>query len=254
MALVCPACGTENRAVAKFCIECIGALQPDFEATQVVSRRASSDSTTLMGMPTALAEFGSATPPSAPSPAPAATGPRRKGAAEPRKGLWLSVAAFAIVLMVGAGGWLIAGAGGWYLYTASTSAIPAAVNTPAVVEAALVALPPSAPPAAAQAAVVAPVGAAPLVAAPAAAPAAVAAAAARPTPLAKVRPAARDTVPRAAVVTDPAAACAALGFLAKARCMAAQCAKFEHRGHSACQSVLAQQRLMEEKRNPLLAN
>ena len=32
MALVCPSCGTENRSVAKFCIECIGALPVGFAA------------------------------------------------------------------------------------------------------------------------------------------------------------------------------------------------------------------------------
>ncbi len=250
MALVCPACGTENRAVAKFCIECIGALQPDFEPTQVVSRRASSESTTLRGMPTALAEFGSAAPPSAPSPAPSM--PRRTGAAEPRKGLWLSVAAFAITLVVGAGGWLIAGAGGWYIYSASTSAGPAAEDAPAMANAALVAPPPLAPPVASEPAAIATVAAVPQVAAPAVAPSA--APAARPPSLAKVRPVAREPVPRAGVVGDPATACADLGFLGKARCMAAQCARFEYRGHSACQAVLAQQRLMEEKRNPTLAN
>ncbi|RZI72601.1 MAG: zinc ribbon domain-containing protein [Variovorax sp.] len=257
MALVCPACGTENRAVAKFCIECIGPLQPDFEPTQVLSRRAASESTTLRGMPTALAEFGSAAPASAPAPAPA-TAPRRTGAAEPRKGLWLSVAAFAITLLVGAGGWMIAGAGGWYIYTASASpnATPAAEDALAAPKVAVVAPAPPAPPVTAEPAVLAPVAVAPLLAAPAVAPSAspAPAPAARPTTVAKVRPATREAPPRTAVVGDPGTACADLGFLGKARCMAAQCAKSEFRGHSACQAVLAHQRLMEEKRNPTLAN
>jgi len=239
MALVCPACGTENRAVARFCIECIGALQPDFEPTQVVSRRASSESTTLLGMPTALVEFGSAVPHSSPASAPMTTptAPRRTGATEPRKGLWLSVAAFAITLAVGAGGWMIAGAGGWYIYSASASAStgPAIPEASVLPEVAPVIAPGPVPPAAAI-------------------PAARATPTARATPVAKARPVAPVAAPRAVAASDPGAACADLGFLARSRCMATQCAKSEARGHPACQAVVAQQRLMEEKRNPTLAN
>lgn len=246
MALVCPACGTENRAVAKFCIECIGALQPDFEPTQVVSRRASSESTTLLGMPTALVEFGSATPQSSPAPAlatnPAA--PRRTGAAEPRKGLWLSVAAFAITLAVGAGGWMIAGAGGWYIYSATANANastgPAIPDAPVLPEAAPVVAPQPLPPAVVTVAV--------------ATPTARATSTAPATPVAKARPVAPVAAPRAIAASDPGAACADLGFLARPRCLATQCAKSETRGHPVCQAVVAQQRLMEEKRNPTLAN
>lgn len=249
MALVCPACGTENRAVARFCIECIGVLQPDFEPTQVASRRTTSECTTLMGMPTALAEFGSAAPPASPLPAPPPGGPRRTGSAEPRKGLWLSVAAFAITLIVGAGGWMIAGAGGWYIYSAGAAAeVPPAVPTLPPLPA--VALAPPLP-AVSLVTMVAP-PAVPEAATPVATP--TPPPAARAVPLAKARPATPVSAPRPLAGSDPEAACADRGFLARSRCMAAQCAKSENRGQSACQAVVAQQRLMEEKRNPTLAN
>ena len=254
MALICASCGTENRAVARFCIECIGALQPDFEPTQVLSRRAPPQGTTLMGMPTALAEFAAAPAPVPPAPT---APPRKASSAEPRKGLWLSVAAFAITLVVGAGGWMIAGAGGWYIYSATTTTVPDAA-APALVSSALpqaqaaVPLIPVADPA--------PPAPLPIAAAPSAVQPAVvpgpAPAAPPPTRapvIAKARlaaPATRSAVGKG----DPLAPCAELGFLARSRCVAAQCARTEFRGAPACQSVLAQQRLMEEKRNPLLAN
>lgn len=247
MALLCPACGTENRAVAKFCIECIGPLDAEFEPTQLVARRDSSSCTTLMGMPTALAEFAASSPSSAPAP----TRSGKARAAEPRKGLWLSVAAFAIVLAIGAGGWMIAGAGGLYLYSASAvEAAPPAPPALAPMAAATVAPVPLSAPALAPLPVVsfvAPVEAP----APAVAPAAIPAA---PRVVVAARSVAPPAAPRVIVPTDPGAACADLGFIARTRCVATQCSKTEYRGHSSCQAVFAQQRLMEEKRNPTLAN
>ncbi|MES1266022.1 MAG: zinc ribbon domain-containing protein, partial [Variovorax sp.] len=125
MALVCPSCGTENRSVAKFCIECIAALPVGFEATQLAPRPAPRESPASEGMPTALAAFAAA-PPSQPqawvrSPAPpippAPPAPEAKG----RTGLWVSVGALAIALVVGAAGWAAAGAGGWYIYKEKVS-------------------------------------------------------------------------------------------------------------------------------------
>jgi len=268
MALICPACGTENRAVAKFCIECIGVLQPDFEPTKVVPLRPSGERTTLLGMPSALAAFAASapTPAPAPAPAPVPAAVKSPGVSEPRKGLWLSLAAFALTLVIGAGGWVVAGAGGWYIYSSSSTAEDAAAPvSPAA----------SAPAASAASASVGPaISIAPVVVAPVApviavAPAAIAPSAIAPTAIAPsarpapaqaaavsaaTRPAAPPTRPRAVATADPGTSCAGLGFIARSQCMAAQCAKGEHRAQPACQAVVAQQRLMEEKRNPTLAN
>ncbi|MGJ7494204.1 hypothetical protein ACSFA8_03935 [Variovorax sp. RT4R15] len=253
MALICSACGTENRAVAKFCIECIGVLQPDFEPTKVVPLRPSGErSTTLLGMPSALAAFASSAPASAPAsamaPRPVPAAGKSRDSAEPRKGLWLSLAAFALTLVIGAAGWVVAGAGGWYIYSSSSTAEDAAP-----------------PVAAAPAAAVAPVAIAPAAVAPAAvAPAAVAPAAVAPAArvasaedaavATTTRPAAPPSKPRVVATGDPGTSCASLGFIARSQCMAARCAKGEYRAQPACRAVVAQQRLMEEKRNPTLAN
>jgi hypothetical protein len=57
-----------------------------------------------------------------------------------------------------------------------------------------------------------------------------------------------------ALAGDPEKQCAGLGFFAAARCMAAQCATPAHASHPKCEAVRRQQRLMEDKRNPTLAN
>ena len=288
MALICSACGTENRAVAKFCIECIGVLQPDFEPTKVVPLRPSGErSTTLLGMPSALAAFASSAPASAPAfvsasasaPTPVAAAVKSPDRPEPRKGLWLSLAAFALTLVIGAGGWVVAGAGGWYIYSSSSPAegaalpvAPAAAAAPvaaAPVATALVAAAPVTPVAMAPAAIApaatapitmaAPAVAAPAVAAPAVGPVARMAPHARAAPAQEVAAAAPGLAaprskPRVAASGDPGTLCASLGFIARSQCMAAQCAKSAYRAQPACRAVIAQQQLMEEKRNPTLAN
>ncbi|RZL64662.1 MAG: hypothetical protein EOP81_07635 [Variovorax sp.] len=302
MAVICSFCGTENRAVARFCIECIGPLSPDFEPTQVLSRSGSADGNASTGLPTAFADFAAASGPTEPL-APAIA--RRATNAEPRKGLWLSVAAFAITLAIAAGGWMIAGAGGWYIYSAGkvlpetepkplvVAALPAAepaaqlipvenaaapasqqvdveprtvgaLESPAAsssvpLAASLVPVPPPAstptpsprPATPATSALPVPPAAQLLAQAPATAPPASPPTRAVPPP--RPRPAAaapRDTVRPG----NPLAQCAELGFLARSRCMVAQCARAEHRATPACEPVWAQQRLMEEKRNPIMAN
>jgi hypothetical protein len=85
--VVCPYCNTENRAVAKFCIECIHTLpEPGAERTFVPTARA------------ALMAIGRA------------TGRRRsRVAALPctSKGLWVAVLALGFVLGFGATGWYV---------------------------------------------------------------------------------------------------------------------------------------------------
>ena len=291
MAVICSFCGTENRAVAKFCIECIGPLTPDFEPTQVLSRDALAAGTAPGSTQKAFADFAAAPPPAAPLPPAIA---RRAVGTEPRKGLWLSVAAFAITLAIAAGGWMIAGAGGWYIYSAAkvlpdpapeglvTSARPDAGPAAPLVPVADAAVPgseeiiessrPSEPsalssPSPSTASSRLPGAAAPQSPSPLQTPATQAMPAApvaqslapSPPPPARTAPSARPR-PAAPVPRDgggtanPLAQCAELGFLARSRCMVAQCAKAEHRAKAVCEPVLAQQRLMEEKRNPSMAN
>jgi hypothetical protein len=49
----------------------------------------------------------------------------------------------------------------------------------------------------------------------------------------------------------PQAACAGLGFIAEARCMAAQCLKPQFGPHPQCEEVRRRQQLEEAKRNPI---
>ncbi|MEJ8845324.1 hypothetical protein [Variovorax rhizosphaerae] len=53
---------------------------------------------------------------------------------------------------------------------------------------------------------------------------------------------------------DPESVCGRLNFIAKALCMADQCAKAEFKATAQCEAVRAQQRIEEEKRNPTLAH
>lgn len=100
--VVCPYCNTENRAVAKFCIECIHMLpEPGAERTFVPTARA------------ALMAIGRAT---------GTRGTRRtrgtRVAALPctSKGLWVAVLALGFVLGFGATG--------WYVHSAKAKAAP----------------------------------------------------------------------------------------------------------------------------------
>jgi len=276
MALICPACGTENRSVAKFCIECIGALPMDFAPTQLAPRPASGDRVASEGMPSALAAFASSPPPlpKVKIRAGAPPQPESKG----RKGLWVSVGALAIALIVGAAGWAAAGAGGWYIYKAKTvldEREPAVMPPPVSV----------AEPVRESAAAPGPAPASPSASAPASA------SASAPTVASTLAPgetlvtaAATDRGQKAALKTEeradrpvvataaravekPRAAaarvhaastlesvCGGMNFIAASRCKVAECEKPEWRQATECRAVQAQQRLMEEKRNPTLIN
>ncbi|MDM0014222.1 zinc ribbon domain-containing protein [Variovorax sp. J22P168] len=52
----------------------------------------------------------------------------------------------------------------------------------------------------------------------------------------------------------PQAQCAGMNFIARAQCMATQCARPEMRAHAQCEAVRRQQQIEEEKRNPTLLN
>ncbi|MDM0011529.1 hypothetical protein QTH87_03660 [Variovorax sp. J22P168] len=233
MSIVCPQCNTENRSIAKFCIECIGTLPPPR--------------------------------PRAPIAMPWQRGDGEAGAAVPfSKGLWVSVAALTVALVVGAAGWLVAGAGGWYLYSAGKAQVhPLPEPTPAaqVAPHSIAAMPaptptltptvespvtPAAPLAPVERAVVAPTT---VVEKPSQAPAAAAAQAPHPVPTPIRREAPPTTRPQAAS-SAPSSACTDKGFFAESRCMAQQCEKPQFKAHAQCEEVRRRQRLEEEKRNP----
>ena len=314
MGVTCPACGTENRSVAKFCIECIESLPTIFAATELLPNlpqlSQAPHRTALFGEPDVRDDAALPRPsgfiaaPSAASAAPAASataisletlpissGPRRT--VEGRKGLWVSVAAFAIALVIGAAGWLVAGAGGLYIYAFGHSSAGAEPEVAMVTS-------PLAPPAPLASAPVAPVvpvvplsplsplspsyplaqqepsSASPLPQLSPPASAVVTASVNRAAPKSTVTstPSATVAAPAAVrtakpsvssptlvsreaattTVADPNAQCIGLGFFAVSRCMAVQCAKAEYSAHASCAGVRQQQRLMEEKRNPTMAN
>lgn len=317
MGVTCPACGTENRSVAKFCIECIESLPTVFAPTEILPHmphaahratflrepdiRADAALPRASGFVAATGATSAAPATSANGPAsqtpPLSSGPRRT--VEGRKGLWVSVAAFAIALVIGAAGWLVAGAGGLYIYAFGHSGVggePEVAVVTAPVERSATVMPTIAP-----AASIAPLASStplnplaplppfnpltqtePSIATPSAqvvppTSAVGAASVNRATsrsavtttpPAIAVAPAATRTPAKASVsltapgsrastatvATDPKAQCTGLGFFAASRCMAAQCAKAEHSAHPSCVAVLQQQRLMEEKRNPTMAN
>lgn len=67
-------------------------------------------------------------------------------------------------------------------------------------------------------------------------------------------PAASAPAPAPARSPSPQESCGSLNFIARAQCMAAQCARPELAVHAQCEAVRRQQRLEEEKRNPTMAN
>ena len=359
MGVTCPVCGTENRSVAKFCIECIGSLPTVFAATEIlphlpsiahrsalvgvtgdpgetsalrrsefvtggsaaaVSADSASSATSAISAPIAnparSAAFinASTTPTAQPQQIP--SGPRRH--AEGRKGLWVSVAAFAIALVIGAAGWLVAGAGGLYIYAfghagangapeaavasaapVATAVLPAQERAQGPAQAAAMAVPvvsvalapgASAVPVGSTATTFVsptPIGppssptqlfdaAQPMAknvagprststststspssspAAPSVATRTAAASRSATKPPAEAHVPPRTPAPvRTALANDPNTQCTGLGFFAASRCIASQCAKTDYAAHPACAAVRQQQRLMEEKRNPTMAN
>ncbi|MDM0107017.1 hypothetical protein QTH97_18875 [Variovorax sp. J22R24] len=281
MALICPNCQARNRSVAKFCIECITSLPTGCADTDFAPTMRAPAKTSYAGLASALKGHFSK-----PAGAPAAkAGPAHETAA-PSKGLWISVAGLIAALVVGSAGWMVAGAGGWYLYTAGSAQVdpPPAGSTPKEASRAedvhphAEAAPPVVPkveasdvgaeaaPAIADAA--APPGAGSVAAGPAtvraAAPRARPATSAAPPRVQVHQPGASESVatppdlaeetrpkPKPVAPPEPKAACSAMNFIAAAQCMARQCVKPEFKSHPQCEAVRRQQRLEEEKRNPV---
>jgi hypothetical protein len=60
--------------------------------------------------------------------------------------------------------------------------------------------------------------------------------------------------PEPAAPASPQSLCAGMNFIARAQCLAAQCAKADYKAHAQCEAVRRQQQIEEEKRNPTLVN
>ncbi|HSV61643.1 MAG TPA: zinc ribbon domain-containing protein [Variovorax sp.] len=140
MALVCPACGTENRSVAKFCIECISLLPAEFEPTQLAAPPPEPQE----AMPSALAAFAAAAPSSTPLP-PLWDMPVSAAPPPPRHGIWTGLA-MAGMLLMGAVGWLAAGGTLWPA-DSEVRALPIEATVPAAASAPAQLPPAQAPPA-----------------------------------------------------------------------------------------------------------
>lgn len=231
MALICPQCKTKNRSAAKFCIECICTLPTAFASADALPTSAANS---LFGF-TRRAEQSQR--PAAADAAPAAPEATHTFS----KGMWVSIAALSVALIVGAAGWLVAGAGGWYLYTAGKAQVHPARTDPSVQGETRVASPAAAAEAPAMATET---QAEKAQLAPTQGPDS-ARAASEPAQASSVK------APRSAAGIVPGQACSGMNFVLAARCMAAQCEKAEFRGHAQCSAVRRQQLLEEQKRNPV---
>jgi len=288
MALMCAACGTDNRDAAKFCKGCGGklvALPPRSAKEREAVDEAWGETVQSsleedlraddLDEPTVIVPPGASRPLRLDTAASAlASQPRRIRDTRRHGTVW---ALLGVVL-------LAAAAGGWYAYRARVSKTaaapePMAATAPAVLPVTAAPAPALAPPPTPEAPAVATVP--PSSPSPPSPPAASTVAQSPPlkTPAAPPRP--RKTAPppvpppTAAVVPStpapeppspvvaapplapppaPQSACGGRNFVATAQCMAAQCARAEFAAHAQCEPVRRQQRIDEEKRNPLYAN
>jgi hypothetical protein len=267
MTVLCGACGAENRDAAKFCKGCgrkIAQAWPQPPAAAVGAGEAALLMGAAAAAPTATAA------PAAPAaqarmpswavdelrPAPAPLRPRIGN------GRWIVALGLLVGLLVLTAAW-------WGHRNRSLEiAKPAATQMEPQAAASAPALAPVLPPQTAQPAA----GASPPpviaekveLAAPE--PAAAAAVKPRKAPAKKQPPTPAAPVVEAALPAAPAPApapvrspspqesCGSLNFIAKAQCMATQCARPELAAHAQCEAVRRQQRLEEEKRNPTMAN
>ncbi|WP_038202422.1 DUF7577 domain-containing protein [Xenophilus azovorans] len=276
MPVVCGACGVENRDAAKFCRSCgarlgAGAQPAADEGEWPVTMPADLDEADpdpgerTVILPSPRAGRTPAPPPAAP--APAAVHAPSPPAPPPSRGkapLVAGVLAAAVVLAIGAGVYLMRDRGGpTAVAEAPVPALPAPppVAPPPAPEPPPVAEPPAAPPAppapepAPPVQEAAPPAPAPSPRAAAPRPAAVRKPAPAPVP-APPPPVAEAPAPPAPPPPPPApeAACAGQNFIARARCLVAECAKPAQRAHPQCEAVRRQQQAEEERRNPTYAN
>jgi len=281
MSIICPNCGTKNRSVSKFCIECIKPLPADFAATQVLAPPTSPQQDDEM--PAALVAFASApsvpaafrSVPSAPSgmAVPAA----RRGRLGVGIGVGAGLAIFAL-LLAGTVGWLAAGGQMWHRDpVAATGQAGARVVSGPVAPAGSpadatesAALPEPTPrEALAPGETIVPLDSDKPTQAGASAPSAgdaqspnlpsndAAQGAAAAPSAAEATPAAHAAASKAAAAKSGRslfASCEGLGFISASRCKVDVCKAGANQQRKECGPVLAQQRVMEEKRNPTLVN
>lgn len=268
MAIVCPKCGTENRSIAKFCIECIAPLP----ASRGDAPKPPTEPAPLPDdMPSALAAFVSPGPPSPlMPPVHLPPLPRSPAAGPGRQGVGIGVV-FLCLLASAALAWLLLGGNPWRAeeaHASATQAEPAAegqrrevsgdiepVVSPAPQQATLIAEPAPTPAetlAPGEAIVAAREHPSPRPPPPAPAPApatpVTVAVAAAPKTAAPAPPA------RPEHATPLFARCDGLGYIAASRCRVDLCDQSTNRQRKECEPVLAQQRVIEEKRNPTMAN
>ncbi|MGR4868537.1 hypothetical protein ACIPRI_06675 [Variovorax sp. LARHSF232] len=269
MTVLCGVCSAENRDAAKFCKGCgrkIAQAWPQPAAAAALG--GGGEAALLLGAGTAVAAPAAPTAPAAKSRMPSWAVDELPPAPAPLRpqignGRWIAALGLLVALLVLAAAWwghrnrspeiaepapaAQAGPG-----TAAPAPTLAPVLPPPVAQA-----PPSAVPPAviAEKIELAPTPSEPMLPA---------AAKPRKAPVKKqlvpaAAPAVEIALPAAPVpapvrVPSPQETCGNLNFIAKAQCMAAQCARPDVTGHAQCEAVRRQQRLEEEKRNPTLAN
>ncbi|MDA7418528.1 zinc ribbon domain-containing protein [Xenophilus arseniciresistens] len=276
MAQVCSACGTDNRDAAKFCRGCgarlgeqVAAPGPaHWEHTQPADLLEQEQTVLIKPAAKRVAPAPPAAPQAQATPAPDAA----SAASAPRR--WLLWVGLALGLLVVAAAFVLwlrgAGKAADPAPPQPAAAAPAPV-APAPAPTVLAPVEPVQTPSSAIPAVTPSLAPEPSAVQPAPAPAAAPApapsapaAAPRPRPrresaAAPVAPAPAELAPAAPVPAAPAPApapvppeqtCGALGFFAKARCMAAECAKPALAKHPQCEAVREQQRREERIRNP----
>ncbi len=253
MSVVCAVCHTENRDNAMFCRGCAGKL-PSFAPTGPPALEARH---VLQPTDVTTARIASPAPPAMPGAAPGA------------RAFWIRFCLLMLALFVG----FVA----WYAYVTRTMPAPLTAAAASTTLAELPAPPPASARARARATSVSSAETAattrPLIdpepveelllrvpgsvqpqwiEAPEAreAPAPIAPPLAPEPAAQQLGPQFTPTRRRATATADPRPACASLNFILRAHCEAAQCAKPAYTRHPYCDSVRAQTRRDEAKRNP----
>ena len=250
MTVLCGACNAENRAAAKFCKGCGRKIaQAWAQATPAAAGAGAGEATVLLSAAAAAVPA-----PRAPALAAAVADPvfLAPSPLRPRigNGRWIASLGLAVVLLVAASAWWghrnrsIPIAQPPPLAAGDANSAPAAVEPPVVAPAVPAVL-------VAEKLILEPGEAAPAAPKPRKVPAKKQPAP-TPAPVPQVAaPAPPPPAPEPLRVATPQESCAGRNFIAHAQCMAAQCARPDVASHAQCEAVRRQQRLEEEKRNPI---
>lgn len=262
MTVLCGACNAENRAAAKFCKGCGRKIAQAWLPQAVPLAASTGDAALVLGAaapipskPTAAAKRAAAREELRPAPAPA----------RPRigNGRWIVGLGLGLVLLVVAVAWWGHRNQSQGIAQPVSPALDGTADRPTEVEPTIVAPAPAAAPMLS--------ASAPLELADTPDPESMA----KVTATATVGPKARKPQPKKAApvpapvveaavsapapapepvrVPTPQETCAGRNFIARAQCMAQQCARPEVASHPQCEAVRQQQRIEEEKRNPTMA-